>query len=305
MITVSVGKVILDESLPWTQQPWVVATRPRLFYHQRPSTKSSTVFVVVAQSVSHVRLFATPWSAAHQASLSFTIHWVSDAIQLPNHLILCHPFLLLSLIFPSIRIFSNESVLCIRWPKYWSFSFSISPSNENSGLISLRIDFFDLFAVQGILKCLLQHSLKASVLPGSAFFLVQFSHLYMTSRKTTALIVWIFVDKMMPLLFNMLSRFVIAFLPRRKRLLGSTALKGFIFLVFSHTHLALKPNLSPVAKTFRWLPSWMCKDHLLETPSLGLLKNFPGSFQYPWNIGWSIWKSNKGLHYFFSKTVII
>ena len=235
-------------------------------------------------------------------SVETRIHWVSDAIQLSNHLILCHPFLLLSLIFPSIRIFSNESVLRIRWPKYWSFSFSIRPSNEYSGLISFRIDFFDLFAVQGILKCLLQHSLKASVLPGSAFFLVQFSHLYMPTRKTIALTVWIFVDKMMPLLFNMLSRFVIAFLPRRKHLLGSTVLKGLIFLVFSHTHLALKPNLSPVAKTFRWLSSWTCKDHLLETSSLGLLKNFPGSFQYPWNIGWSIWKSNKGLHYFFSKT---
>ena len=211
-------------------------------------------------------------------SVETCIHWVNDAIQLPNHLILCCLFLLLSLIFPSIRIFSNELVLRIRWPKYWGFSFSISPSNEYSGLISFRIDFFDIFAVQGILKSLLQHSLKASILPGSAFFLFQFSHLYMTTRKTITLTVWIFVGKMMPLLFNMLSRFVIAFLPRSKRLLASTVLRSFIFLVSSHTHLALKPNLSPVAKTFRWLPSWTCEDHLLETPSLGLLKNFPGSF---------------------------
>ena len=149
-------------------------------------------------------------------SVETCIHWVNDAIQLPNHLILCCLFLLLSLIFPSIRIFSNELVLRIRWPKYWGFSFSISPSNEYSGLISFRIDFFDIFAVQGILKSLLQHSLKASILPGSAFFLFQFSHLYMTTRKTITLTVWIFVGKMMPLLFNMLSRFVIAFLPRSK-----------------------------------------------------------------------------------------
>ena len=123
-----------------------------------------------------------------------------------NHVILCCPLLLLSSIFPSITVFSNESVLCIRWPKYWSFSFSISPSNEYLRLISFRIDWFDLLAVQGILKSLLQHhSLKASILQCSAFFMVQLSHPYMTTGKTIALIRWNFVVKVMSLLFNMLS----------------------------------------------------------------------------------------------------
>ena len=139
-----------------------------------------------------------------------------------NHLILYHPLLLLPSIFPSIRDFSNELALPIRWPKYWSFSFSNSPSNEYSGLISFRIDWFDLLAVQGTLKSLLQyHSSKASVLQCSAFFMVQLSHLYMTTGKTIALTIWTFVGKVMSLLFNMLSRFVIAFLPRSKRLLIS------------------------------------------------------------------------------------
>ena len=139
-----------------------------------------------------------------------------------NHLILCRPLLLLPSIFPSIRVFSNESVLSIRWTKYWSFSFSISPSNEYSGLISFRMDWFDLLAVQGTLKSLLQqHSSKASVLQHSAFFMVQHSHLYMTTGKTIALTIWTFVGKVMSLLFSMLSRLVIAFLPRNKRLLIS------------------------------------------------------------------------------------
>ena len=139
------------------------------------------------QSLSHVQLFVTPWTAARQASLSFTNSWsllklMSIELVTPsNHLILCHPLLLLPSIFPSIRVFSNESVLHIRWPTYWSFSFSISPSNEYSGLISFRMDWLDLLAVQGILKSLLQHhSSKASIFQHSAFFIVQFSHLYMT-----------------------------------------------------------------------------------------------------------------------------
>ena len=137
-----------------------------------------------------------------------------------NHLILCCPCLLLPSIFPSIRVFSNESVLQIRWPKYWSFSFSISPCNEYSGLISLRIDWFSLLAVQGTLKTLLQHySSKASILQGSAFFIVQLSHPYMTTGKTITLTRWTFVGKVMSLFFNMLSRLVIAFLPRSKHLL--------------------------------------------------------------------------------------
>ena len=137
-----------------------------------------------------------------------------------NHLILCHPLLLLPSIFPSIRVFSNESALHIRWPKYWSFSLNISPSNEYSGLISFRIDWFDLRAVQGTLKGLIQqHSSKASILWGSAFFIVQLSHPYMTTGKTIALIRWTFVGKVMSLFFNMLSRLVITFLPRSKHLL--------------------------------------------------------------------------------------
>ena len=133
-----------------------------------------------------------------------------------NHLILCCPLVLLPSIFPSIRVFSNESALRIRWSKYWSFSFSISPSNEHSRLISFRMDWLDLLAVQGTLKSLLQHhSTKASLLQHSTFFMVQLSHPYMTTGKTIALTRWIFVGKVMSMLFNMLSRLVITFLPRR------------------------------------------------------------------------------------------
>ena len=165
---------------------------------------------------------------AHQAFLSITNCWnllklMSIELVMPsNHLILCRPLLLLPSIFPSIRVFSNESVLHIRWPKHWSFSFSISPSNEYSGLISCRMDWLDLLAVQETLKSLLpQHSSKASILPCSAFFIVQLSHPHMTTGKTIPLTRWTFVDKVMSLLFNMLSRLVIAFLPRSKRLLVS------------------------------------------------------------------------------------
>ena len=137
----------------------------------------------------------------------------------PNHLILCHPLFLLPSIFPSIGVFSNESALHIRWPKYWNFSFNISPSNEHSGLTSFRMDWLDLLAVQGTLKSLLQyHSSKASILCRSAFFIVQLSHPYMSTRKTIALTRWTFVGKVMSLLLNMLSRLVIAFLPRSKHL---------------------------------------------------------------------------------------
>ena len=139
-----------------------------------------------------------------------------------NHLILCRPLLLPPSIFPSIGVFSSESTLYIRWPKYWSFSFNISPSNEHPGLISFRMDWFDLLVVQGTLKSLLQHhSLKASILPCSAFFIVQLSHPYMTTGKTIALTRQTFVDKIMSLLFNMLSRLVITYLTRTKRLLIS------------------------------------------------------------------------------------
>ena len=168
----------------------------------------------------------TLWTAAGQPSLSITksrslLKLMSIELEMPsNHLNLCRP-LLLPLIFPSIRIFYNESVLCIRWPKYWSFSFDISPCNEYSGLISFRMDWLDLLAVRGTLKSLLQHhSSKASIFRHPAFFIVQHSHPYMTTGKTIALIRWTFFDKVMSLLFNMLSRFVIGFL-HGKRLLIS------------------------------------------------------------------------------------
>ena len=180
------------------------------------------------QSLSRVLLFAAPWSAAHQASLSFTNSRGSlklksiESVMPSNRLILCRPLLLLPSIFPNIRVFSNESVLHIRWPKYWSFSFIINPSNEYSGPIFFRMDRLDLLAVQRTLKNLLQHhSSKASVLWCSALLMVQLSHPYMTTGKTTALTRWTFVGRVMSLLFNMLSRLVIAFLPRRKCLLIS------------------------------------------------------------------------------------
>ena len=145
-----------------------------------------------------------------------------ESVMPSNHLILCRPLLLLPSTFSSIRVFSNELALCIRWPKYWSFSFNISPSNEHPGLISFRMDWLDLLEVQGTLKSLLQHySSKASILGHSAFFIVQLSHPYMTTGKTIALTRQTFVDKIMSLLFNMLSRLVITFLPRSKRLLIS------------------------------------------------------------------------------------
>ena len=196
-----------------------------LSYPLFTSIQSTSVSV---QSLSRVRLFAMPWTAAHQASLSITNSQSSpkptsiESVMPSNNIILCRPLLLPPSIFPSIRVFSNESALQIRWPKYWSFSFNISPSNEHSGLISFRIDGLDLLAVQGALKSLLQHhSSKPSILRCSAFFIVQLSHPYMTTGKTIALTRRTFVGKVMSLLFNMLSRLVITFLPRSKGLLIS------------------------------------------------------------------------------------
>ena len=161
-------------------------------------------------------------STAFRVSHSLLKLLSNESVMPSNHLILCHPLLLLSSISPSIRAFSNESVLLIRWPKYWGSNFSISPSNQSSGLISFRIDWFYFLAVQETLKSLLQHhNLKVSVLQNSAFFMAQLTHPYMTTGKTIALTGCIFVSKMMSLLFNMLSRFVIAFLPRSKCLLLS------------------------------------------------------------------------------------
>ena len=177
------------------------------------------------QSLSRARLSATPWTAEHQASLPITnsqsvLKLMSIESAMPSsHLILCRPLLLPPSIFPSIRVFSNESALHMRWPKYWSFSFNISPSNEHPGLISFRTDWVDLLAVQGTFKSLLQHhNSKASILLRSAFFTDQLLHPYMTTRKTIAMTRQTFVDKVMSLLFNVLSRLVITFLPRSQRL---------------------------------------------------------------------------------------
>ena len=180
------------------------------------------------QSLSRVRLFVTWWIEACQASLSITnsrssLKLMSIKSVMPcSHLIICHPFLLLPPIPPSIRVFSNESILRMRWPKYWSFSFSIIPSKEIPGLISFRMDWLEFLAVQGTLKSLLQHhSSKASILLCWAFFTVQLSHPYMTTGKTIALTRRTFVGKVMSLLLNMLSRFIITFIPKSKRLLIS------------------------------------------------------------------------------------
>ena len=180
------------------------------------------------QLFSCVRLFATPWTAACQASLSITnsqslLKLMSIESVIPSiHIILCCPLLLLPPIPPSIWVFSNESTLRMRWPKYWSFNFSISPSNEYSGLISFRMDLLDVLAVQGALKSLLQHySSKASIHLCLAFFIVQLSHPYMTIGKTIALTRWTFVGQVLSLPFNMPSRLVLALLPRSKRLLVS------------------------------------------------------------------------------------
>ena len=200
------------------------------------------------QSLSHVRLFATPWIAACQASLSITNSrsllklMPIESVMPSSHLILCRP-LLLPPVPPRIRVFSNESTLCMRWPKYWSFSFSISPSNEHPGLISFRMDWLDLLAVQGTLQ---HHSSKASIFRRSAFLTVQLSHPYMTTGNTIALTRWTFVGKVMSLLFNMLSRLGITFLPRSKRLL--------ISWLQSPSAVILEPPPNKVWHCFHCLP---------------------------------------------------
>ena len=202
-------------------------------YGSTPFSKSSSsdINITILSSVhllSHVWLIATLWTTACQASLSITnscslVKLMSiELVMSFIHLILCHPLLLSPSIFPSIRVFPNESVLRITRPKCWSFSFNISPSNKYSGLIKFRIHCFDILAVQGTLKSLLQyHSSKTSILHHSAFFIVQLSYSYMTIGKIKALTRWIFVGKIMSLLFNILSRLVISFLPRSKPLLIS------------------------------------------------------------------------------------
>ena len=227
------------------------------------------------QSLSHVWLFATPWIAARQASLSIINSWSSlrltfiESVMPSSHLILCCPLLLLPPIPPSIRVFSNESTLRMRWLNYWSFSFSIRPSKEIPGLISFRMDWLDLLAVQGTLKSLLQHhSSKTSNLWCSAFFIVQLSHPYMTTGKTIALTRRIFVGKVMSLLLNMLSRLVITFLPRSKRHLISWLQSPFAVIlepnkIKSDTVSTVSPSMShevmgPDAMIFVfWMLSFM------------------------------------------------
>ena len=234
---------------------------------QRKDDWLPTPSVSSVQSLSCVRLFATLWTAARQASLSITnsqslLKLMS--VMPSNHLILCHPLLLQSSIFPSIRVFSNESVFHIRWPKYWSFSFSISPSNEYSGLISFRMDWLDLLAVQGTFKSLLQHhSSKASILRCSSFFIVQLSHPYMTPGKTIALTRQTFVGKVMSLLFNMLSRLVIAFLPGSKCLLIS-------WLQSPSAEILEPPNIKSV--TVSTVSPSICHEVMLRCHDLSFLK---------------------------------
>ena len=217
----------------------------------------------------------------------------------PSYLILCHHLLLLPSIFSSMRVFSNESVLHIRWPKYWSFSFSISPSNEHPELISIRMDWLDLLAVQGILKSLLEHhSSKASILQHSAFFMAQLSHPYMTTGKTIALTRWTFVGKVMSLLFNMLSRLVITFLPRSKEQASMISqpgywhwfnpLNSFRFLVLSalncaHTMIVKKLNSSsycPFKTSSSSFPPSYPHPWPLATTNLFFLSNFISKILY-------------------------
>ena len=252
----------LDSTLP-LPRAWVPSLVRELRSHewrgQREKRKAATPGSVQF-SHSGVSDSATPWTAACQASLSFTssqslLKLTSiESVMPSNHLIL---ILLPPSIFPNIKVFSSESVLRISWPQYWSFSFSISPSNEYSGLISFKTDWLDLLAISGTLKSLLQHhSSKTSILQCSTFFIVQFSHPYMTTGKTIALTRWNFVGKVMSLLFNMLSRLVIAFLPRSKCLLISwLQSQSAVILEPSKNSLSLFP-LFPHLFAMKWW-DWM------------------------------------------------
>ena len=236
------------------------------------------------QSLSHVWLFATLWITARQASLSITNSWSSlrlmsiESVMTSNHLILCHPLLLLPPIPPSIRVFSNGSTLRMRWPKYWSFSFSIIPSKEIPGLISFRMKWLDLLAVQGTLKSLLQHrSSKAPILRCSAFFTVQLSHPHMTTGKTIVLTRRTFVDQVMSLLLNMLSRLVITFLPRSKRLLisGMQSPSASVHCKFFHPEKPVCNNLSQVASWLDQRPSSSVQGTLRVSAFLIMLLALP------------------------------
>ena len=239
---------LMTEQLRYWEDWWLI------LQGKQSCQKCFSIQFSSVQSLSRVRLFATPWITARQASLAITISWSSlklisiKSVMPSSYLVLCHPLFLLPPIPPSIRVFSIESTLRMRWPKYWSFSLNIIPSKEHPGLISFRMDWLDLLAVQGTVKDLLQHhSSKASVLWHSAFFTVQLSHPYMTTWKTIALTRRTFVGKVMSLLFNMLSRLVITFLPRSKRLL-----KNFMAAVTICSDFGAHKN--KVWHCFHWFP---------------------------------------------------
>ena len=222
--------------------------------HDIKVSKGRERIIVVVQLLIHVQLFVTPWTAGPQASLSFTISWrlfkfmSIESVMPSNHLILCHPLILSPSLFPSIRVFSNESVLHIWWPKFWRFS--TSPSNEYSVVVSFRIDCFGFLAVLGTLKSLFQHhSSKASILWCSASFMVQLSHSFITTGKTIALTIWNFVGKVMSLFLNMLPKYVVAFFPRSKCLL--------ISWLQSPSAMILEPPQNKIRHSFHFFPFYL------------------------------------------------
>ena len=259
---IKIGRVWLGFSFAVWPQVCLLFSWPAIFKWCSWAKRGAVVAVV--QLLSHVQLFANPRIVAGQAPPSSAISrsllkFMSiESVMLSKHLILYHPLLLLSSVFPSFRVFANESALHIWWPKYQSFIFSVSPSNQYSGLISFRIDRFDLLAVQGTLKSLLQHhSSKASTLQHSAFLTVQLSHPYMTTGKTIALIIRTFVSKVMSLFFNMPPRFVIAFLLRNKSLLISWLLSRSVVILEPRIIKSVTTStffLLFVMKSWDWMP---------------------------------------------------
>ena len=245
---------ILAGESPWREETGRLLSK-RVAKSRTWANKPLSIISVSSVAQSYLILCHPMNHTARQASLPITNSWSPpkrmpiESVMSSNHLILCRLLLLLPSIFPSIRVFSNESALCIGWPKYWSFSFNISASNEHPGLISFRKDWLDLLAVQGTLKSLQNHSSKASILRCSAFFTVQLSHPYITTGKTIALTRRTFVGKAMSLLFNMLSRLVITFLPRSKCLL--------ISWLQSPSAVILEPPKNKVSHSFHCFPIYL------------------------------------------------
>ena len=293
---------------------WVLkSTSPRQHspcVHNYECSDRKKIFIVVVHLLSCVLLVVTLWTAARRAPPSFTVSWsllkfMSIELVMPfNHLILCLPLLLLPSIFPGISVFSNMLALCIRWLKCWSFSFSISPSSEHSGLISFMIDWFDLLAAQGTFKSLLQHHRsKASILRHSAFFIVQVSHLYMTTGKMIALAIWTFVRKVMSLLFNILSRFITAFLSRSKQLLISWLQPPFTSistrtrkcLLSTYYGAGCIPTRAPGFASHKEFPSdvllcsfflWLCFQPSRNLNCAVVWAFFGIAFLWDWNENW-------------------